>query len=235
MSSIATIAVPATEFPLGSVPDSEEDVTLTVETTVPTSESVIPYFWAPTDIAESFVGSLEDESNVAAVSIVDETESHVLIKVMWAETINGLLRSIRERDVLVMSAVGTETQWTFRLRFSSYEDLSGFYTNCVDRDISIELVQLHEAVDPTSNQRFGMTVPQRELLIAAYDAGYFDVPRRTTLVELGEQLDISDSAVSQRLRRGLATLINSTLVIDSGAGRSSSPAGESDTEPQFDP
>ena len=228
MSIIATITLPVTEFPLGSAFDLEEDATLTVETTVPTSESVIPYVWAPADITDPLVDSLEDESVVASVSIVDETDEHVLLKVRWTERVNGVLEAIREQDAVVTSAVGTHTRWTFRLRFPSYEDVSTFYSDCIDQNVSIELVQLHEATDPTSADWYGMTVAQRNLLIAAYEAGYFDVPRRTTLVELGDRFDISDSAVSQRLRRGLATLLNSTPIVDSGADAADLPAGGRD-------
>ncbi|WP_121744469.1 helix-turn-helix domain-containing protein [Natronorubrum halophilum] len=217
MSILATITVPAAEFPLGSPLELDEDVTLTVETTVPTSEGVIPYFWAPADVVESIVDSLEEDPVVSDASVVDETDEHALIKVTWTDRVNGVIESIREQDVIVTSATGTETRWTFRLRFPSYEDLSAFYTDCVDQGISVELVQLHETVSPSDDRRFGLTAAQRDLIVAADDAGYFDVPRRTTLVELGDQLDISDSAVSQRLRRGLTALINSTVAADSAS------------------
>lgn len=238
MSIIATVVVPAQEFPLGTVLELDEDVTLTVETTVPTSESVVPYFWAPAEVATPIVGALEDEPTVEAVSIVDETDEHVLVKVAWSDRVNGVLETIRERDVIVTSAVGTETRWTFRLRFPSYDDLSEFYTSCVEQDISVDLVQLHKTVRPDDSRRFGLTAPQRELVVAAYDAGYFDVPRKTTLVELGERLEISDSAVSQRLRRGLAALIGSTVAADPAADdpdpSTLAPGRDADTEPPSD-
>ena len=221
MSVIATVSVPAAEFPLGSLLDSDLDVTVTVETTVPTSDGIIPYLWVPLEVVDSVLEGLEADSNVTDVAVVDELDDSALVKIDWADRINGVLESIRQHEVIVTSAVGTPSEWTFRLRFPSYEDLSAFYTNCVERDISVELVQLHEAVSPDSQRRFGLTTAQRELIVSAYEAGYFDVPRKTTLVELGDRLDISDSAVSQRLRRGLAALINSTLVVDaqsSGVG-----------------
>ena len=218
MSVIATVSVPASEFPIGSLLDSDLDATVTVETTVPTSDGIIPYLWVPLEVVDTILEELEADPNVTAAAVVDELDDSALVKVDWAERVNGVLESIRQHEAIVTSAVGTPSQWTFRLRFPTYEDLSAFYTNCVERDISLELVQLHEAVSPDSQRRFGLTTAQRELIVSAYEAGYFDVPRKTTLVELGDRLDISDSAVSQRLRRGLAALINSTLVVDSQAG-----------------
>lgn len=213
MSVIATIAVPSDEFPLGSLFDASTDATVTVETTVPAREGAVPYFWVPIGVTDSIADALESDSNVADAVLVDETDSHVLVKVTWTDRVNGVLQSIRESNAIVTSAVGTADRWTFRLRFPSYEELSTFYSRCVDRNISIELIQLHEAVSPNSDHRFGLTAAQRELVVGAYEAGYFEVPRKTTLVELADRFDISDSAVSQRLRRGLGTLVDSTLMV----------------------
>ena len=239
MSIVATVTVPAAEFPLGSVLEVDEDVTVTVETTVPTSESVVPYLWAPASVEDAFVDALESAPVVTDVSVVDEVGDHVLFRVTWDGRVNGFLEEIRATDAIVTGAVGTETRWTFRLRFSAYRDLSSFYTGCVDRGISVDLVHVHERRASGDDTRFGLTVPQQELLVAAYDAGYFDVPRRTTLVELGERLDISDSAVSQRLRRGLAALIESTIALETTPDGidavPTSPDDRLDTEIESDP
>ncbi|APW98584.1 bacterio-opsin activator [Halobiforma lacisalsi AJ5] len=215
MSVIATVAIPASEFPLGSLLDPAPEATVTVETTVPTSDGVVPYLWVPDEAAAEILAALEASADVDDATPIDEVDDSVLVKIEWDQRVNGVLAAIRESDAIVTSAVGTASRWTLRLRFPAYEDLSQFYTDCVDGDVSLELVQLHEAVDPGSEFRFGLTRAQRELVIAAYEAGYFEVPRKTTLVELAEQLEISDSAVSQRLRRGLAALINATLLVDS--------------------
>lgn len=214
MSVIATVTIPATEFPLGSLLDGDAERDVTVETMVPTSEGSIPYLWVPLEVVDSVLEGLETNSSVAAAAVVDDLDDSVLVKIEWDDRVNGVLESIRENEAIVTNAVGTASQWTFRLRFPSYENLSTFYTTCVEQGISLELVQLHEAVSPDSQHRFGLTGAQRDLIVSAYEAGYFDVPRKTTLVELGERLGISDSAVSQRLRRGLSTLINSTLVVE---------------------
>lgn len=239
MSVIATVAIPASEFPLGSLLDTEPDVTVTVETTVPTSDGVVPYLWVPCDSADPVLRSLDESPDVDEAARIDEVDDSVLVKIEWDGQVNGVLAAVRESDAIVTGAAGTASEWTFRLRFPTYEDLSQFYTDCVEGDVSLELLQLHEAIDPDSEFRFGLTRAQRELVIAAYEAGYFEVPRRTTLVELAEQLEISDSAVSQRLRRGLAALINATLLVDpqqpdaAGSGRASvagtEPPGRSDS------
>ncbi|MFP8952595.1 bacterio-opsin activator domain-containing protein [Natrialbaceae archaeon A-arb3/5] len=227
MSVIATVAVPAADFPLGSLLTPDQETTVTVETTVPTSEGVMPYLWVPSADADSIVDALEESASVESASVIDEMDQTVLVKIEWNGSVNGVLEAIQGSDAIVTNATGTDEWWTFRLRFPSYEGLSTFYTDCTDRDISLELVQLHEAVGPESELRFGLTAAQRDLIIAAHETGYFDVPRRTTLVDLGDRFGVSDSAVSQRLRRGLTALIDSTLVVDAHAQETTSLDAES--------
>ena len=46
---------------------------------------------------------------------------------------------------------------------------------------------------------------------AALAAGYFETPRRTDLEALAEEFDISEQALSERLRRGVAAVLESTI------------------------
>jgi predicted DNA binding protein len=48
---------------------------------------------------------------------------------------------------------------------------------------------------------------QHDTLVLALERGYFEVPRRTTLGDLAEELGVSDTAVSQRIRRGCRGLV----------------------------
>lgn len=57
----------------------------------------------------------------------------------------------------------------------------------------------------------GLSDRQREALRTAYEMGYFDIPRRTSLEAIGTELDVSASAVSERLRRAQTHLIEETV------------------------
>jgi predicted DNA binding protein len=43
--------------------------------------------------------------------------------------------------------------------------------------------------------------------LLAYERGFFDIPRRATAADLAAELDVSRQAVSERLRRGYAALV----------------------------
>ena len=216
MSVIATVELPSDEFPLGRVFSSDETGRMTVETTVPTSEEIIPYVWIPDTVSERTLEKLENRSAISAASVIDEADGYRLVKLEWENEVDGVLDAIQGTDAIVTSSFGTADRWTFRLRFPDYETLSTFHRKCLEKDVSIELVQVYEASESRGNGLYGLTDPQRDLLVTAYEEGYFEVPRGTSLVELGEQLEISDSAVSQRLRRGLKSLLETTVVDGTG-------------------
>ncbi|APW98620.1 bacterio-opsin activator [Halobiforma lacisalsi AJ5] len=56
-----------------------------------------------------------------------------------------------------------------------------------------------------------LTPKQWEALELAFKRGYYDQPRSVDLQALSEELDISKSAVSQRLRSAEATVVESVL------------------------
>lgn len=56
----------------------------------------------------------------------------------------------------------------------------------------------------------GLSDRQREALRTAYEMGYFNIPRKTSLKAIAAELDISASSVSERLRRAQMQLIEET-------------------------
>jgi predicted DNA binding protein len=52
-----------------------------------------------------------------------------------------------------------------------------------------------------------VTARQREALDVALQAGYFEVPRESTLAEVAEVLDVDTSTASGLIRRGVGTLV----------------------------
>ncbi|MEF8842565.1 MAG: helix-turn-helix domain-containing protein [Haloarculaceae archaeon] len=56
-----------------------------------------------------------------------------------------------------------------------------------------------------------VTETQRETLRLAYEAGYYEEPRETTLGELATELGVGERAVFRRLRRGTRGLLAATF------------------------
>lgn len=52
-----------------------------------------------------------------------------------------------------------------------------------------------------------LTDEEREVLSTALDEGYFEVPRRLSTVALAQQVEMSDTTVSEYLRRGITKVL----------------------------
>ena len=86
-------------------------------------------------------------------------------------------------------------------------------------DLREALAVVREAADVTvlavregwSDSPAALTDRQREVLAAAYEAGYYDYPRRATQDEVASTLGISGSTVAEHLRHAEAALVAAAL------------------------
>ena len=100
--------------------------------------------------------------------------------------------------------------WQVQLRFADREQLVAFNDYCRDREISVTVDHLRVS-DDGDDGVVALTAKQQELLTVAHEEGYFDVPRGISQDELADRLDVSKSAISQRLRRAIGELCASSL------------------------
>lgn len=214
MSVIADFSVPADAFPLGNLLEVRPGVQVRLESLIPTGQSVIPYFWVESPDVEAVERALRESDIVESVDLVDRAGTETLFRVSWSESVNGLIEAIRNTDSVILGGQGHGDHWSFQLRFSGNDSLSSFYRAVVEKGIDLELEGVHNPLEASEPPELQLTDEQREALVVAFEWGYFEVPRETTLVELAEELEISDSAVSQRIRRGLTKILSTRL----GAG-----------------
>jgi len=182
-------------------------ITITVEPVVPVSSAVMPYLWLDTGNAGPVVDALRGADHVDSVTVIDEMETRQLLKIEWDHDPDGLVSILLDTEAVVLEAAMEGAKWVFRLRFRGYDALSTFSRRCREQGIELQLQQLYSPTRSMDDTRYDLTDEQQEVLGAALEHGYFEVPRETTLDDLGDKLGISDSAASQRLRRGLATLL----------------------------
>ncbi|WP_049898417.1 helix-turn-helix domain-containing protein [Halococcus agarilyticus] len=212
MTVIADITIPSEDFVLGETMRAVPADRIEIEQLVPSSGLALPYFWIEATDADTAEAALGEEPVVEAVTQVDAFDDRVLFRIEWTEDVDSFLANLVAYEVAVLEAVGTDDEWQFQLRFPEYDSLSAFYRAGIEDGVDMELDRVHNPVEAASRSRFGLTTDQKETLTAAYDGGYFSIPRGTTISELGETLGVSDSAVSQRLRRGESSLITATLL-----------------------
>lgn len=131
--------------------------------------------------------------------IVISPETEVLLYPVWVEL--GAER---------LEARYADGWWHARTRFPDRDALGDYREFLNSEGIEFTLDRLYDA-GRGGDGDIGLTEQQRETLVLAYQEGFFDIPRGATTGDLADQLDISNQAVSERLRRGYSRLVEQLL------------------------
>jgi predicted DNA binding protein len=123
----------------------------------------------------------------------------------------GIMRAIADTDLTVVSASGGGDQWSFELRAMDAEHLAAFQEFCATNDIPVQFRRLHRLSEAPQGE-YGLTNAQQEALALAFKRGYYESPAEVSLDALGAELGITGQSMGSRLRRGVRTLIASTVV-----------------------
>lgn len=219
MSVFATFATPGPVLAPGARLPSDGDVTVELERVVPVGSGA-HYLWIVGDDRDRFVADLQSDPTVAAVNRLDEHDDRVLVRVDTAAPGTPVFNVLAATDALLVGATGTGAGWRLDVQFPDRDALAAFQEACRDRGVSLSLDGVNESGFGASGADLGLTPLQRETLALALAAGYFDVPRGTTVADLAVELGVSEQAVSERIRRGLSRFLDGTLDAD-GAPESS--------------
>jgi len=211
MATEATFTVPSDQFPLGTVFEQLPGVTVELERIIPAQDVVIPYFWVRGTKSDDIEAAFRNHSGVENIQLIDSVGDQYLMRVEWTIEYNGILSTLIETNVPLIEAVGTNEQWTFDIRGDDRRDIAAFQERCRELDIPITLTNLHALTPIEPEAETALTDSQQEALVLAYEWGYFNSPRDVTMADLGDELGISQQAVASRLRRGISSILGSTL------------------------
>jgi len=182
-------------------------------------------FWARGAPQGELEAALRSDRTVATVDRLSSTPSGTL----YRSTHHAALPAVAvynaaiEHDALLLAATSEGDGWNVRLRIPDRNELSAFCDRCAQLDVDVSVVSIRDRDAAALEDEFGLTASQRELLALAWDRGYFSIPRDASLSELAAELDISQQAASERLRRGLWTLVSNTVCeVDANANCGSS-------------
>jgi predicted DNA binding protein len=169
--------------------------------------------WADAPDFEAFSRALAADPTVDDLDRAIEVDDRYLCRISLSESGAGVdfYPILTETGSVVHSATVTAEGWDCHFGFADAPALSRFFDAVDDHGIGYDIYRVYEPRD-SARVDDGMTDAQREALATAMDIGYFDVPRDATLQDLSAELDISDSAASERIRRGVQTLVETTLL-----------------------
>ncbi len=205
-STIAVASVPAEAAVLEGTLRSVKDVRFELETVVASgSDAPIPLIWAFSDDLDTVEAALDDDETIESYDRLSDGTGRRLYRMKWvrgAEAIEHLL----DDAGIILDAYTRDHDWCVRLLFEERSALSDAVQRCESSgiDLSVEMIK---DVSIDSEEPHTLTDGQRVTLSAAYENGYYDVPRAVTLSELSEELGISHQSLSERLRRAHRAVI----------------------------
>lgn len=222
MSVVVELSIRTDRFELGTFIDRHEGLTAEFDRIVPTSERAMPFVWVtgPREELEALTGTLEASDRTTDVTVLDDlpddgtSDRRYLYRIEWDLSDVDLLDAINSTGGSIMAGRSSEHYWRLRIRFRSHGDVVAFYDYLAEHDVtdfSLDRIQETETEEPEAQPFDELTPEQREALVLAVELGYFGVPGRATLAELGDELGITQQAASQRINRGLETLVSRAL------------------------
>jgi hypothetical protein len=219
MSTIVEFTIDSDDFALGKAFRGARFDRVELDRAVPTTDTIIPFFWVYESDPDAVCEHLIASEHVTDARVLDELDGAALIRIDWEAALNGFLDAIVDQEARLLTARGTPERWAFQLRFQTDDDVALFQQACREEGIGLDITSVHDLREEDVGADTGpgtptLTDPQREVLTAAVNEGYFAVPRETDLVSIAEKFGISDQAASERLRRALIKLTTPAVVAD---------------------
>lgn len=117
-----------------------------------------------------------------------------------------------EEGGLIRDFVGDHEGWYLRTAFPDRAAYARFHEHCQAHAMDVTFERVYETDDAAGEDGLGLTRPQRELLVAALEEGYFEIPRDASLADVADELGVSQNAASERFRRAVRALVEGAVV-----------------------
>jgi len=153
---------------------------------------------------DAFELAVERTPDYADPAAVTEGDDGRLYRVVLADDPGIDLETIALSKAVVEDVRVTDDAWRVRATFSDREELIAIRELCRANGLSFRLQRLATPGDASGR---GLTDRQREALATAHEMGYFEVPRRASMADVADALDIAPASLSERFRRAQARLV----------------------------
>jgi hypothetical protein len=203
---LTDVIVSVDDFLLGEAVAAAPELRFELVRVVPIGPDPIPLLQVYGD-QSGVMTTLEADDDVANVEAVARFADEGLYAIVW--TGDGVPALLAGLDCTLVAGETSGTNWHLRLRFPRRPLLSEFDERCRETGADVTFETVTEPQPPVSDPP--LSELQRETLLRAVQRGYYRVPREASLAELAEEFDVSDQAISQRLRRGIDSLVRATL------------------------
>lgn len=211
MSLIAELYISGEPFALGDALEAAPGMRAENEYLVAAPEGPLVFIWAWGGDFDAFEAALPEDPTVQEYEPLEDNGERRLYEVVLDDgpalidpaMLHGKTSASQLRMVTTAHGAVVEE------RLPDREALTEYIRLCREHGYEVELLRAYPADD--DHGQYDLSEKQAEALQAALEAGYFESPRQTDLGTLAEGFDISEQALSERLRRGVAAVLESTV------------------------
>lgn len=215
MALIVEFAVPVSKFALSETLAAVPDATLEIGRIIAEPpEGIIAYVWAYTADFDALEAAFENDPTVTSLTLLSEATDERSYRMTWNEPIDLLVHIMIEQEGTIIHGANSDDTWALRVSFPERGALvqAQELKDLAQRNgFSLDIRKIYQT-DEYRRVTPQITTRQQEVLVAAFKAGYFKVPKETTLKELAEAQGVSHQAMSEQIRRGVHQLIEQTLI-----------------------
>lgn len=169
-------------------------------------------FWFEYEDVDELEGFLEEDPTVDDYDLVDEGEDTHIYYIEHAERTKLLSPVVTQVNGFMSWAETKRRGWFLHLQLPDREALTTIWEYAEEYGVSFEIVEVYGRPRNETNVAYGLTEQQVEALTVAYECGYFSEPREMALSDIADEIGLSSTAMSGRLRRGMRNLIAAALL-----------------------
>ncbi|WP_306061699.1 helix-turn-helix domain-containing protein [Natronococcus wangiae] len=198
----ATIAVTLPEDVwVQQVSTAHPEATFQVVAAVPGTDSGFALVRIIGPDISTILEDMDDHSQIVELSLVQSSDDEATVH--FETTMPLLLFSSRNPGMPIELPVAVRNGEATIEATGSRERLSQFAGQLSQYGLQYRIETLQERLRDTQL----LSERQRELVVAAVEEGYYDTPRRCSLTELADHLDIAKSTCSETLHRAEEVIV----------------------------
>lgn len=191
----------STEFP---------DAEFGVLAALPTADGLRDVVEVTTTAGDDLVRRFRSASELRSFEVIHADEERVLVQFVLpvSETYDALVTS----GIVPQQPVTLRDGWYSATVVAPHDRLSRYAEELASADVPyrvVSLTQAHDSTDP-------LTERQWEFVTEAVDRGFYETPRRCTLADLADVLDVNVSAVSRLRHRAESRIVSAFVARTAG-------------------
>lgn len=189
-----------------------DDIQLRVISQVNTdpSSDIFPYLVEYKDIQE-FENTIDADPTVENYELISSNDGTGIYYIEYSDETKLLSEVVTAVNGFMTEAKTKDRGWLVQLQLPDREALNTIWEFAEEENIHMEIISIYDCWGGDAEMSYGLTPEQEEALVVALESGYFSEPREKTLSETADEVGLSSTAMSGRLRRGMRNLVAAAL------------------------